>query len=210
VQPQSTNITSITFSDHSTTSVHYFHFLSRLGQKTSLGTDSYAKGQLEKQIFHTVIYPALSVLKMVKRSREDSDPSSPESQETVQTPSSQKSVNKPDSVEKVTGSAKFIHLDPESGVASEMLCSLPPHRQTLSFASYEEYEVHYNKTHVNRCLECRKNFPTTHFLNLHIEENHDALVSVKKERGEKTVSTSSNPTNIISNRRFLIIVFLLR
>jgi hypothetical protein len=25
-------------------------------------------------------------------------------------------------------------------------------------------------------------------LNLHIEENHDALVSVRRERGEKTVS----------------------
>jgi len=67
-----------------------------------------------------------------------------------------------------------------------MICSLPPHRQTLSFATYEEYEVHYLKTHTNRCTECRKNFPTEHFLNLHIEENHDSLVSVRKERGEKT------------------------
>ncbi|KIM94950.1 hypothetical protein OIDMADRAFT_21229 [Oidiodendron maius Zn] len=69
-----------------------------------------------------------------------------------------------------------------------MRCSLPPHHQTLLFSSYEEYEVHYNKTHVNRCIECRKNFPTEHFLNLHIEENHDALISVKRERGEKTYS----------------------
>jgi len=84
-----------------------------------------------------------------------------------------------------------LHLDLASGVkppSTEMICSLPPHRQTLSFTSYDEYEVHYNKTHVNRCLKCRRNFPTTHFLNLHIEENHDALVSVKKERGERTYS----------------------
>jgi len=67
-----------------------------------------------------------------------------------------------------------------------MKCSLPPHRETLSFPSLESYEVHYNKTHLNRCLECRKNFPTEHFLNLHIEENHDALVSVRRERGQKT------------------------
>lgn len=91
-------------------------------------------------------------------------------------------------------SSKFLQLDPHSpssGEASsqtEMKCSLPPHREPLSFPSLESYEVHYNKTHLNRCLECRKNFPTEHFLNLHIEENHDALVSVRRERGEKTVS----------------------
>lgn len=39
---------------------------------------------------------------------------------------------------------------------------------------------------MNRCVECRKNFPTEHFLNLHIEENHDALVGVRKDRGERT------------------------
>jgi len=91
--------------------------------------------------------------------------------------------------------SKIIQLDSESGEqtpsATQMLCSLAGHRQTLSFASYEEYEVHYNKAHVNRCLECRKNFPTDHFLNLHIEETHDALVSVKRERGDKTVSSPS-------------------
>ena len=90
-------------------------------------------------------------------------------------------------------SSKIVHLDPESGEqppATQMLCSLAGHRPTLSFATYEEYEIHYNKAHVNRCLECRKNFPTEHFLNLHIEETHDALVSVKRERGDKTVHSS--------------------
>ncbi|KAH8600808.1 hypothetical protein B0O99DRAFT_609527 [Bisporella sp. PMI_857] len=67
-----------------------------------------------------------------------------------------------------------------------MICSLPGHAQNLRFSTYEEYEIHYNKTHLNRCLECRKNFPTNHFLNLHIEENHDALAAVRRERGEKT------------------------
>ncbi|KAJ8068851.1 hypothetical protein OCU04_002539 [Sclerotinia nivalis] len=69
-----------------------------------------------------------------------------------------------------------------------MRCSLPGHHRTLSFLSYDEYEVHYKKSHMNRCLECRKNFPSEHFLNLHIEENHDALVSVRKDRGEKIYS----------------------
>ncbi|KAH8434629.1 uncharacterized protein LDX57_012271 [Aspergillus melleus] len=42
------------------------------------------------------------------------------------------------------------------------------------------------QTHVNRCSECGKNFPTGHFLSLHIEENHDPLVATRRERGDKT------------------------
>lgn len=68
-----------------------------------------------------------------------------------------------------------------------MRCSLPPHKGVLSFASYEDYEVHYLQAHVNRCAECGKNFPTGHFLGLHIEENHDPLAGARRERGEKTV-----------------------
>ncbi|ESZ95009.1 hypothetical protein SBOR_4629 [Sclerotinia borealis F-4128] len=86
-------------------------------------------------------------------------------------------------------SSKIVHLDQGSGEGpSVMRCSLPGHHRTLSFLSYDDYEVHYKKSHMNRCLECRKNFPSEHFLNLHIEENHDALVSVRKDRGEKTYS----------------------
>jgi hypothetical protein len=125
---------------------------------------------------------------MAKRSREDSDPVSPASEGTRHSPDTRPYVDQPRPTE--GSSTKIIQLDSESGVVPhtvEMICSLPPHGQTIAFASYEEYEVHYNKVHVNRCLECRKNLPTEHFLNLHIEENHDALVSVKRERGEKTV-----------------------
>jgi hypothetical protein len=127
---------------------------------------------------------------MAKRSREDFEPLSPVSGSIGEPTASTRSDNPEDTKEQALPS-KIIQLDSPSGQGSpvsEMRCSLPPHRQTLSFASYEEYEVHYNKAHVNRCMECRKNFPTEHFLNLHIEENHDALVSVKRERGDKTVS----------------------
>jgi len=67
-----------------------------------------------------------------------------------------------------------------------MRCSLPPHRETLSFVSHEDYEIHYAKIHTNRCSECGKNFPTGHFLGLHIEENHNPLREALQERGEKT------------------------
>ena len=70
---------------------------------------------------------------------------------------------------------------------STMKCSLPPHREGLAFTSYAEYESHYRKAHTNRCVECRKNFPSEHLLNVHIEECHDSFVAVKRERGEHTV-----------------------
>ncbi|GKZ81528.1 hypothetical protein AnigIFM56816_006049 [Aspergillus niger] len=85
---------------------------------------------------------------------------------------------------------KIPSLDPTATTTTPnqevMHCSLPPHRETISFTSYEDYEVHYRQAHVNRCSQCGKNFPTERFLNLHIEENHDALVATRRERGEKT------------------------
>lgn len=68
-----------------------------------------------------------------------------------------------------------------------MRCSLPPHREVLSFSSFEDYEVHYMQAHVNRCMDCGRNFPTDRLLNLHIEENHDPLIAVLSDRGEKAV-----------------------
>lgn len=95
--------------------------------------------------------------------------------------------------------AKIVQLDPDAASPSlspsnrkptaEMKCSLPPHPPGLSFPSYEEYEAHYHKAHTNRCLECRKNFPSEHILSLHIEECHDSLAAVRREKGEHTVST---------------------
>ncbi|KAK3380031.1 hypothetical protein B0T24DRAFT_647383 [Lasiosphaeria ovina] len=86
---------------------------------------------------------------------------------------------------------KIKELDPESitkdnGV--EMRCSLPPHKEPRTFSSYEEYETHYRSEHMNRCLECRKNFPSGHLLGVHIEDFHDSFVAVKRERGEHTYS----------------------
>lgn len=78
--------------------------------------------------------------------------------------------------------------DEDSGQPVAMQCSLPPHKEPLKFKSYEEYETHYHSFHTNRCLDCRKNFPSEHLLNVHIEEWHDPLVVVKRDRGEHTVS----------------------
>jgi hypothetical protein len=145
---------------------------------------------------------------MAKRSREEDfeEPSSPDS-ELVGTPSLSEVPDTETTSNSVTPtSSKLIHLDQESGEAqSVMRCSLPGHRSTLSFASYDDYEVHYSKSHLNRCLECRKNFPTEHFLNLHIEENHDSFVSAKKERGEKIVSSTRTIGRIATDRHLVLL-----
>jgi hypothetical protein len=84
--------------------------------------------------------------------------------------------------------SKILLQDTDEPAVEVMHCSLPPHRDVIFFSSYEDYEVHYLQTHVNRCSECGKNFPTDRFLNLHIEENHDPLVAAKRDKGEKTYS----------------------
>ncbi|KAF4634596.1 hypothetical protein G7Y89_g3497 [Cudoniella acicularis] len=121
---------------------------------------------------------------MAKRSREDFETVS--ESENLEA----RSTSFPHFTSKIVSSAaKILQYDPDSGENSlpvEMKCSLPPHGETLSFPSHEAFEIHYNKSHLNRCLECRRNFPTEHFLNLHIEENHDSLVVVRRERGEQT------------------------
>jgi hypothetical protein len=100
----------------------------------------------------------------------------------------------PESEEALQPIAKFVELDPAHNTddsTAAMKCSLPPHKETLSFATYDEWETHFNKTHTNRCLECRKNFPSGHLLGVHIEECHDSFMAVKRDRGEHTVSSPS-------------------
>ncbi|KAJ9258485.1 hypothetical protein DTO212C5_8720 [Paecilomyces variotii] len=124
---------------------------------------------------------------MSKRSRRESISSSLSDQSySALSPSSRApSTPPPSKLPQLDNDPETRH--PSSSSSTDVMrCSLPPHRETLSFASYDEYEVHYVQVHVNRCSECGKNFPTELFLNLHIEENHDALVAARRERGEKT------------------------
>jgi len=84
---------------------------------------------------------------------------------------------------------KIVHIDRNSAASQQeaiMRCTLPPH-QPLSFISYEEHEVHCQEYHVNRCHDCLSNFPSNHYLDLHIGEHHDPLNEAKRAKGEKTV-----------------------
>lgn len=89
------------------------------------------------------------------------------------------------SVEANEHATKYAQLDDHQPSSAAMRCLLPPHR-SMSFSSYAEYETHYSQSHSNRCSDCQHNFPTAHFLELHIAENHDPIVAARRERGEKT------------------------
>ncbi|KAF2395960.1 hypothetical protein EJ06DRAFT_517130 [Trichodelitschia bisporula] len=120
---------------------------------------------------------------MAKRSREDS----PSSSSDLELLTAQRATSgQPSREASVEPRFKYPHLDPSSDHEQVIMrCHLPPHRP-LSFTSYDDYDVHYHKFHVNRCSECQKNFPTEHYLQLHIAENHDPLNEVRRSRGEKT------------------------
>ncbi|KAI9273895.1 hypothetical protein EDC94DRAFT_486844, partial [Helicostylum pulchrum] len=47
------------------------------------------------------------------------------------------------------------------------------------------YESHYEAVHRNVCRECLKIFPGFEWLQLHIDEFHNTLLQIKKERGDK-------------------------
>lgn len=88
--------------------------------------------------------------------------------------------------------SKIVGLDVErsndgSQTTTTLQCSMPGHLPGLRFATYNEYETHYISTHTNRCLECGRNFPSWHYLDLHIAECHDALVEIRREKGKAVV-----------------------
>ncbi|OAA43115.1 C2H2 type zinc finger domain protein [Metarhizium rileyi] len=78
--------------------------------------------------------------------------------------------------------------DEDDGHTPTMKCTLPPHKGPITFRTYHEYESHYNMFHSNRCLDCHRNFPSEHLLAVHIEEYHDPLVRVRRDKGEHTFS----------------------
>ncbi|KAK8190210.1 uncharacterized protein BKA78DRAFT_296452 [Phyllosticta capitalensis] len=106
---------------------------------------------------------------MAKRSRAESASPTPEANDDSSSP---------------PAAAKYVHVDDSAASAAIMTCSLPSH-PPLSFASYADYDVHYQKCHVNRCSVCRVNFPSEQFLNLHFDEYHDPIKQTSRERGEK-------------------------
>lgn len=88
-----------------------------------------------------------------------------------------------------------------------MKCSMPGHKEGLTFGSYEEYATHYNSAHTNRCLECHKNLPSSLLLDIHIEECHDVFIAAKRDKGEKTVRSCYPPPYVSCSLMLLVYVF---
>jgi hypothetical protein len=143
----------------------------------------------------------------MKRSREpeeDSDPVAPGCGDREQGPTTREDTTSS------APAAKIVELDPSSSRGVEMRCSLPPHRETLVFKTYDEFESHHIKAHTNRCLECGKNLPSAHMLDLHHEECHDAFLALKREKGEHTVSSNPIQSIYLDGKLTAAIVLLLR
>ena len=118
---------------------------------------------------------------MAKRSHQKADSSDVEKDVTEISPTCRSQ-----SEELAVHTPKYASLEPAETVETPtMRCHLPPHK-ALNFTTYADYELHYQQNHTNRCTDCKKNFPTSHFLELHIAENHDPIVASKREAGEKT------------------------
>lgn len=86
---------------------------------------------------------------------------------------------------------KQLKVEPQGSDRAFVTCELPPlcSSNPQRFASAMDFESHYVKFHSNRCVTCGKVFPSERFLDLHITENHDPFAALKRERGDKIVST---------------------
>lgn len=88
----------------------------------------------------------------------------------------------------VSSPAKLVEIDLDEQIRPAkfvMQCSLPPHKP-LEFETADDFDLHYTKEHTNRCSSCGKNFPTSHFLALHLDENHNPVREALAAKGEKT------------------------
>ena len=84
---------------------------------------------------------------------------------------------------------KLVHLDLDQDSSPQppplIMFSHPPH-QPLAVSALDDDQVNNQQKHTNPCSECQRNFPDTHFLHLHIAENHDPIRAAKRDRGEQT------------------------
>lgn len=140
----------------------------------------------------------------MKRSREPQDdinPASPDSPDADIPPSDSQHTAKYTELDLDAAASDTDRSAPLSS-AVHMVCSLPPHAD-MAFDTYTAYEAHYTSFHTNRCLQCRKNFPSQHLLGVHIEEMHDPIVRVQRDQGVHTVYINLPLTVFVPRHRLI-------
>ncbi|KAJ2778308.1 hypothetical protein H4R18_004671 [Coemansia javaensis] len=70
------------------------------------------------------------------------------------------------------------------GTSRPVVCRDPPCSGSVEWPSLRAYERHYDQVHRNRCSTCGAVLPSAHWLDLHIQECHDALFRARAARGD--------------------------
>ncbi|KAM6464398.1 zinc finger protein 511 isoform 1-T1 [Liasis olivaceus] len=78
------------------------------------------------------------------------------------------------------GLLENVTKDTERPRTSEFSCQIGGCSQV--FNTLESYEHHYNILHRNVCSSCKRAFPSTHLLDVHILEWHDSLFHIMAEK----------------------------
>ncbi|XP_070787816.1 zinc finger protein 511 isoform X1 [Pituophis catenifer annectens] len=78
------------------------------------------------------------------------------------------------------GLLENVTRDTERPRTSEFSCQIGGCSQV--FNTLESYEHHYNMLHRNVCSSCKRAFPSTHLLDVHILEWHDSLFQIMAEK----------------------------
>ncbi|KAJ2714530.1 hypothetical protein H4R19_001680 [Coemansia spiralis] len=69
--------------------------------------------------------------------------------------------------------------------AAPIVCRDAPCHGSVVCPSTHAFEKHYDQVHRNSCGECGAVLPSAHWLDLHIQECHDAYFGARVARGEK-------------------------
>lgn len=124
----------------------------------------------------------------LKRPRESDDESWPEgkNQSKVETPNGTNGEPVAAQAPKQDSNLKSKHSKNIPQIDKSIRCMLPPlcSKDPQVFDSFSHYQLHYLANHTNICAECKKNFPTSKLLDLHIAENHDPFTKIKLQKGE--------------------------
>lgn len=73
-----------------------------------------------------------------------------------------------------------------------LTCDLTPCAGT-QFASHDVYRAHLKSVHHEKCMACHRTFPSNDILQLHINENHNPLLRIKQEQGDKIFMCFATP-----------------